>query len=316
MKTKQVLTIEIKQKRQYKKDILINKYAYLLILPAALFVFVFAYLPFAGLVLAFKNYDLLLGIFQSPWVGLDNFKMIFHQPMMLKSIINTITYSSTTILFTFPIPIILAILLNELTNMRLKKVVQTISYVPHFISWISVIGLFYSFLASEGLLNSILGMIFGESYTAKNFLMDSKHFLPILITSSIWKSTGWSSVIFLAAIAGIDGSLYEAAKIDGSNKLRQIWHITLPGIKTTIIVVLVMSLGSLFTSNFEQVYGFQNVYTQDDTEVINTLIYRSGIQNGNYSVATAFGLSQGLVTVITILCVNALSKKVFETSLW
>lgn len=292
-----------------------NKYAYILILPAMLFVFVFSYMPFAGLVLAFKEYDLVKGVFGSPWVGFDNFKEIFNQPLMLKSIINTLIYSSVTIFGTFPIPIILALLLNELTNLKFKKVVQTVSYVPHFISWISVIGIFYSFLATEGPLNSILVKLIA-GYTPKNILMDSKYFLGILLISNIWKTTGWSSVIFLAAIAGIDAELYEAVKIDGGGKLRQIWHITLPGIRTTMLVVLVMSLGSLFNSNFEQVYGFQNVYTQDDTEVINTLIYRAGIQNGEYSLATAFGLSQGIVTVITILCANFLSKKIFDTSIW
>ena len=292
------------------------KYAYLMILPAMIAVFVFMYLPLIGIVLAFNDFNIKDGVFGSPWVGLDNFKLVFNQPAMLHAIKNTLELSLINMFGGFPFPILLAILFNEIWNLKFKKVVQTISYLPHFLSWVSVVGLVYALLATEGPVNHIMGQILGESYEPKNFLMNSDYFVPIAFWTNIWKSTGWSSVLFLAAITGIDPALYEAATIDGAGKLRQIWHITLPGIRTTLIIVFVMNMGSLFASNFELVFGLQNVYTIDDTEVIGTLIYRTGIQNGNYSAATAFGLSQGIITVTLILIANAISKKIAQVSIW
>lgn len=292
------------------------RYAYILLLPALIAVIVFQYFPFFGIILAFKDYNVYDGILGSPWVGLDNFKLIFQQPAMLSAIGNTLVLSVVNIFGNLPFPILLAILFNEIRNMKFKKVVQTISYMPHFLSWASVIGMVYSMLALEGPFNQVLAKIIGESYEAKNFLMNSSYFVPIAFLTNLWKSVGWSSVIYLAAIAGIDPALYEAATMDGANKLKQIWHITLPGISTTILIIFVMNMGSLFSSNFELVYGLQNVYTIDATEVIGTLIYRSGIQNGNYSAATAFGLTQGIITVVLILSANAVSKKITEVSIW
>lgn len=300
----------------FVRNIKDHKCAYLMILPAMIAVFVFLYLPLIGIVLAFNDFNIKDGVFGSPWVGLDNFKLVFNQPAMLHAIKNTLVLSLINMFGGTPFPILLALLFNEVWNLKFKKVVQTISYLPHFLSWVSVVGLVYALFATEGPVNHILGQIFGESYEAKNFLMNSDYFVPIAFWTNIWKSTGWSSVIYLAAITGIDPALYEAATIDGAGKLRQIWHITLPGIKTTVIILFVMGMGGLFASNFELVFGLQNVYTIDDTEVIGTLIYRTGIQNGNYSAATAFGLSQGLITVTIILIANAISKKIAEVSIW
>lgn len=293
-----------------------HAYDYALILPAMIFVFVFAYLPLLGSVMAFQDFDIMDGILGSKWVGLDNFKTIFSQPNMLKAVKNTLIYGVVILFGAFPFPILLAILFNELRNVKFKKIVQTVSYMPYFLSWISVIGLFYSFLATEGPINQILGQIIGESFVPKNILMESEYFLPIIFISHLWKNVGWASVVFLAAITGIDPTLYEAATVDGCGKLRQVWHITLPCLKTTAIVMLVMSLGSLFNTNFEQLYGFQNVYIQEETDAINTMIYRQGIQNGKYSLATAFGFAQGLVTLVLVITSNAISKKLFSTSIW
>lgn len=291
-------------------------YVYLLMVPAILLVFIFAYLPLTGVIIAFKDYNVADGIIKSPWVGLDNFKIIFTYPNMLKAIGNTLLYGIVILFGAFPFPIILALLFNEIRNIHFKKVVQTISYMPYFLSWISVIGLIYAFCATEGPINEILARLSGPGYEAKNILMDSRFFLPVMYISHIWKNVGWSSVIFLAAIAGIDPSLYEAATVDGCGKFQQIINITLPCISGTMLIVLIMSLGNLVSTNFEQVYGLQNVFTQEDTEVINTLIYRQGIQNGKYSLATAFGLSQGLVSLMLLLTANALSKKFANTSIW
>lgn len=273
-------------------------------------------MPLTGIVLAFKNFDIVQGIFGSPWVGLDNFKEIFTQPNMFRAIKNTLVYGCAILFGFFPFPIILALLFNEIRNIHFKKVVQTISYMPHFLSWISVIGLFSVFLAKEGPFNVIMGKLFGDAFGNENLLMDPNYFLPIIFISHVWKSVGWSSVIFLAAIAGIDPTLYEAASVDGCGKLRQTWHITLPSLRGTALIVLIMSLGTLFNTNFEQVYGFQNVYTQEQTEVISTLIYRQDIENGKYSLATAFGLAQGLVSVTVLHAANTLSKRMFEISIW
>lgn len=293
-----------------------HKIALFLLVPALLTVLIFNYVPLAGLVIAFKDYNVFKGIAGSPWVGFENFRIIFDQPEMLRAVYNTLVYGVVTTFGAFPFPIILALLFNELKNARFKKIVQTVSYMPHFLSWASIVGLFYAFFANEGSFNQLMTKIVGDSYEPINILMDSKYFLGIIFGSHLWKSVGWSSVIFLAAIAGIDTSLYEAASIDGCGKLRQAIHITLPMIRTTAVIVLLMSLGGIVATNFEQVYGFQNVFTQEATETINTLIYREGIQNGKYSLATAFGLSQGLVTVILIVSANSFSKKLMKVSIW
>ena len=293
-----------------------HKVALLMLLPALLFVLVFNYAPLFGLVIAFKDYNVFDGILGSDWVGLANFKRIFSQPDMLKAVKNTLVYGVAICFGSFPFPIILALLFNELRNLKFKKVVQTVSYMPHFLSWMSIVSLFYAFFAMEGPFNQLMANIVGEGYEAKNILLDDKNFLGIIFFSHVWKSVGWSSVIFLAAITGIDQSLYEAATIDGCGKFKQAIYITLPSIKTTIVVVLVMSLGSLVTSNFEQVYGFQNVYIQAETDTINTITFREGIQNGNYSMATALGLSQGIVSVILVLTANWISKKISDVGIW
>jgi len=292
------------------------KYAYLLILPAILFVIFFSYVPLGGIIIAFKDFDIMKGIFGSQWVGLKHFKEIFTYPEMLGAIKNTFIYGIAITFGTFPFPVILALLFNELRGIRFKKVVQTVAYMPHFLSWISVIGLVYAFLATEGPVNQLMAKLVGEGYVPKNILMDSEYFLPIIFISHIWKNVGWSSVIFMASIAGIDPTLYEAAEVDGCGKLRQVWYITIPCIAGTILVVLVMSLGSVVNTNFEQVYGFQNVFTQQQTETINTLVYRKGIQNGEYSLATAFGLTQGIVSIALISVANFFSKKMFDMSIW
>ncbi len=317
MKTKNLSsTTALGKKKSFFRNLYDHRHAYILMAPALIAVLVFLYLPLVGIVIAFKDYSVFDGIWGSPWAGLDNFIIIFQQKAMVKAIVNTIILSFILIFGIFPFPIMLAILFNEIRNAKFKKVVQTISYLPHFLSWVTVVGLCYAFLAVEGPLNSILQSIIGEGYVAKNFLMDPKFFRIISYLADLWKTIGWSSVIYLAAITGIDESLYEAARIDGASKFRQIWHITLPSIRTTMIILLVMRMGSIFNANFEMVYGLQNVFTIDDTEIISTLIYRTGIQNGNYSVATAFGLMQGLITITLILTANYFSKKIAEVSIW
>ncbi len=301
------------------------RYAYIMILPAVVLTLMFSYFPLAGIIIAFKNFNfetvlsdpnIIKAIINSEWVGLGNFIQVFRQPQMLDAIKNTLIYGFTNLVIGFPFPIILALLFNELNNLKFKKVVQTVSYMPHFLSWISVIGLCYSFLAAEGPINDLLVKLFGTDFQYSDPLMDSKYFLPIIFTTNIWKNVGWSSVVFLASIAGIDQTLYEAADVDGCGKFRRVINITIPCISETIIIVFIMSAGQLVNTNFEQVYGFQNVFTQEKTEVINTLVYRQGIENGEYGLATAFGLAQGIANIALVLGANALSKRLSGSSIW
>lgn len=304
--------ISNKGRSKFKK----NMYMYLLLAPALIAVIVFSYCPLGGILIAFKDYDVLMGFAKSPWVGLKHFITIFTMPNFLQAIKNTLIYSSVLIFGYFPFPIILALMFNEVKCTKFKKISQTITYLPHFLSWISVIGFCYSLFALNGTFNDVLAWIFGENYERKNILLDSKNFLGILFFSKTWKDIGWASILYLAAITGIDPSLYESARIDGCNKLKQVWHITLPGIRVTCVISLVMAVGNLVNTSFEQIYGFQNVYIQEETEVINTLIYRQGIQSAQYSPATAFGLIQGLVSLLLVTVSNAISKKIFEVSIW
>ena len=304
------------QKNGFIANIKKDRMTYLLILPAILLVLAFGYIPMIGIILAFNDFDIMTGVFGSPWVGFDNFIKIFSNPEIILSIKNTLIYGFFTTIIGFPFPVILALMFNEVRNKPFKKTVQTIAYLPHFISWMTVINLFYSIFSTEGTFTQIMMFLTGGNYEKVNVLMDSKNFLPMIFFSNLWKTMGWESVIFLAAIAGIDPSLYEAATLDGCGKMKQIWNITIPSISPTIIIVLVMALGGLVTSNFEQVFGFQNVFTQKATDTINTVVYREGIQGGKYSEATAFGLAQGLVTLILVLAANFVSKKLTDTSIW
>lgn len=301
-----------KKRAKFKK----NMYMYFLLAPALIAVIIFAYCPLGGILIAFKDYDVLLGFAKSPWVGFKHFVTIFTMPNFLQAIKNTLVYSSILIFGYFPFPIILALMFNEVKCTKFKKVSQTITYLPHFLSWISVIGFCYSLLALNGGVNDLLAWILGEGYERKNILLDSKYFVGVLFFTKTWKDIGWASILYLAAITGIDPSLYEAASIDGCNKLKQVWHVTLPGIRVTCVISLIMAVGNLVNTSFEQIYGFQNVYIQEETEVINTLIYRQGIQSAQYSPATAFGLFQGLVSLLLVTLSNTISKKLFEVGIW
>lgn len=293
-----------------------DKYRYLMLLPAILAVFVFCYLPFLGISIAFKDFDIIEGFSGSQWVGLKNFTDIFASADIWNTILRTLKYSFVLLFVTFPFPIILALMFNELNGKSFKKVAQTLTYLPHFLSMITVVGLFYSLLSTNGTINTLFEKLMGDTYVKKNILIDSKYFLSIIFSANLWKEVGWSSVIFIAAIAGVDRSLYEAAFVDGCGRLRQAWYITLPCISSTIIIIFIMQFGNIFNAGFELVYGFQNLYTQNDTDIISTVIYRSGIVNGDYSHATAFGLAQGLVSIILVYGANLVSKKVSSVSIW
>ena len=293
-----------------------NKCRYLMLLPAIIATVIFSYLPFVGISIAFMDFDIIEGFANSPWVGFGNFKEIFSDPDIWAVILRTLKYSVVLLFISFPFPIILALMFNELGSAGFKRVAQTLTYLPHFLSWITVVGIFYSALSINGSVNSVLSALLGEAYEKKNILLDSKYFLGVIFTANLWKSLGWSSIIYMSAIAGVDASLYEAAKVDGCGRLRQVWHVTLPGIATTVVIIFVMNFGNVVNVGFELVNGFQNIYTQNETDVISTWIYRNGIVSGNYSHSTAFGISQGLVSVTLVYLANKLSQKLFSVGIW
>ena len=287
-----------------------SKFVYLLLLPSVLLVIFFSYLPMWGVRIAFLDYD-IYNPDRSAFVGLKNFFDILQMGDTKSAIINTFYISILSLITVFPMTVLFAILLNELKNGLFKRTVQTISYLPYFLSWISVIGIITSLYAQDGIINDLIVKLTGDP-TRTLFLAKQGFFVPNVIILSIWKELGWGAVVFLAAITGVDDSLYEAAYIDGAGRLKQTWHITLPAILPTIMIMLIWKMGSLFTNNFELIYGLQNPFI--NFEVIQTIIYKQGIEGGNYSLTTAFGLFQGVVNLAILLGANYLSKKFTEIS--
>ncbi|MBB6735574.1 sugar ABC transporter permease [Cohnella sp. CBP 2801] len=296
--------------QQMKKD----KYLYILLAPAILFVFVFVYMPLPGIMVAFKDYDVFKGFWGSDWVGLEHIREVFELPMIGDAVVQTLLISTLTLLVCFPAPILLALLLNELRLKLFKRVAQTLLYLPHFLSWISVIGIAYAFYSIYGPLNDIRLWLFGADTERVMFLANQNFFIPNVLLLSLWKETGWSTVIFLASIAAVDPQLYEAAYIDGAGRFKQTIHITLPSILPTVMIMLIFQLGNLFQSNFELIYGLQNPFV--NTEVISTVIYKQGIQQGAYALSTALGFIQGLIAFILTVAANFLSKKLTSSGIW
>ncbi|GAA3407961.1 ABC transporter permease [Paenibacillus hodogayensis] len=295
---------------QLRKD----RYVYLLLVPAVLFVFVFAYMPLPGILVAFKDYDVFKGFWGSSWVGLKHVREVFELPMMREAIVQTLWISCLTLIVAFPAPIVLALLLNELRLQLFKRIAQTLLYLPHFLSWISVIGIAYAFYSMYGPLNDIRLVLFGEGTERLMFLSDESFFIPNVLLLTLWKETGWSTIIFLAAISAVDPQLYEAAYIDGANRFKQVWHVTLPTILPTVMIMLIFQLGGLFQSNFELIYGLQNPYV--DVEVISTVIYKQGIQQGAYALSTTLGFIQGLIALLLTVGANLVSKKISRVGIW
>jgi len=290
-----------------------NKMTYLFLLPGMILAFVFGYLPLPGLYMAFVDYNPFRGILGSPFVGLRNIIDIFTIPEFSKAIVNTIKLSLFNLLIVFPIPIVFSLLLNEVKNKAFKRVTQTLSYLPHFISTIAVVGIASTLYSSSGIINDIRVALLGEDSQRILFLGQQWFFVPNIILLTIWQTMGWDSIVYLSTISGIDAELYEAAIVDGAGKWKQCWHITLPSLSTTIILLFILQMGSFFTSNFDLIYGLQNVFI--DFEVISTVIYKQGITQGNYSVATAFSFVTGALSVLMIMGTNFISRKINDTSI-
>lgn len=296
-----------------KKDIIRNKGLYLLLVPVVVYYIVFHYYPMYGAQIAFKNYSPAKGIEGSSWVGFDHFKSFFSSIYCERLIKNTLLINIKSLVFGFPAPILLALLLNEVKNIKFKKVVQTISYLPHFISAVVLCGMIRAFCGSDGFITSILTQ-FG--FLKQNLLYVENLFQPIYVISGIWQGIGWGSIIYLAAISGINGELYEAARIDGAGRLRQVWHVTIPGILPTIITMLVLRIGNLMNLGYEKIMLLYNSAVYETADVISTYVYRKGLMNMNYSFSTAVGLFNSCINLVLLISANKISKKLTDSSLW
>lgn len=290
-----------------------NRYIYIMILPVVVYYILFKYWPMAWLRIAFYDFKILKGIKGSKFVGLKHFESFIRNPDFLKIIWNTLYLNILSLVFAFTAPIIFALLLNELAGGKFKRTVQTISYLPHFLSMVVVVSMIRNILSpSMGIVNSIIKSMGGEEIY---FIGEPKYFRPIMIISGIWQEVGWGSIIYLSALSGIDPELYEAAVIDGAGRFKQVLYITIPGIAQTIVVMLILRIGTLLSVGFEKVYLLQNPHNLAVSEVLSTYIYKRGMVNNNYSLATAVGMFNGLISLILVGLANKLSKKYSEISL-
>ena len=296
-----------------KKEYNYNKELYLMILPVIIFFLVFMYFPMYGASIAFKNFSPAKGIAGSDWVGLKHFTRFFSSIYFVRVLKNTLIISVASLGFGFPAPIILALLLNEVRTRWFKNTVQTITYLPHFISLVVIIGLLKEFTVSTGLINDILVMFGFERFP---LLQKPEAFRTLYITSEIWQTIGWNSIIYLAALSGVDEQLYEAARIDGANRWKQTIHITLPSIKSTIVILLILRMGRLFTVGFEKIILMYSPSTYEVADVISSYVYRSGLLDMNYSYSTAVGLFNSIMNFTLLILANWLSKRYARTSLW
>lgn len=293
------------------------------VLAGIAYLFVFSIIPMFGIVMAFKDYDIVMGvkgIFTSEWVGLKYFKEFVSDYNFSSLVKNTVGISTLKLIFTFPIPILFAIMLSEMRCLKFKKLVQTCSYLPHFISWVIISGISFQFLSSSGIINTVL-MNFGLIKKPIGFLTNPDLFWGFAVISDLWKEMGWWTIVFLAAIVGVSQDLYEAARIDGAGRLKRIWYITLPCIKSTIVVVLILALGNLFGgglsgSNFDQSYLMGNSMNHESSQIIQTYVFQVGLASGRYAYATAVGLIQSVISLILIFTSNFVSKKISGAGLF
>lgn len=280
---------------------------FLMLVPGILYYVIFRYFPMGGLVIAFKDYNFRDGILSSPWVGLKYFKILFQSDATLQIIWNTLELSILNLIFGFPAPIIIAIALNEVRKRWLKRWIQTIIYLPHFLSWVIVAGLVLTLFSIDGgTVNKLLEQWGMEPVP---FLYRIESWVAIFIGSGMWKEMGFGAIIYLAALSSIDPSLYESTSLDGAGKLRQIWHITLPGLRPTIILLLILGMGRLMEVGFDQVYNLQNPTVLEKAEVISTYVYKVGLQKAQFSLTTAMGLFESIVGLVLLLSANALARK-------
>lgn len=292
---------------------------YPLLIPGLVMIFLFQYTPMYGLVIGFKKYNIFLGnnpfdaIRLSPWVGLENWAKLWVQHKFRQAIINTFVISAMKIVLGFPVPIILALMINEVRGRLSKRVLQTVMYLPHFISWVVVGALFLNILGTSGIINQMIVALGGNT---QKFFMDNAWFRWVLLFTGIWKESGWGTIVYLAAITGIDPSLYEAARIDRANRLQQIWYVTLPGIASTVVMMLIIRLGGIMDAGFSQILVMYNSTVYKSGDIIGTFVYREGLGKMNWSQGTMVGMFNSVINLILVLSGNLLSRKLTERSIW
>lgn len=316
MKKMAALQTPVKKKTwvyAWQKDLKRNASLYLLVIPVILFYILFCYKPMYGALIAFKEYTPRLGFSGSEWVGLKNFNDFFSSPDFGRLLKNTLSISVTSLLFAFPAPIILALFLNEMKDGRLKRGVQTASYLPHFISLVVICGMIKTFVSADGIVGMLVGKIRG---TDTNLLMDPGMFLPIYVVSDIWQTVGWDSIIYLAALSSVDVEQYEAAELDGAGRMKRIWYVTLPSIQITIITMLILRIGRIMNLGYEKIILLYNPAIYSTSDVISSYVYRMGFETQNWGYSTAVGLFNSVINLILLVITNQLSKKFTETSLW
>ena len=296
-----------------RKDLRKNKWKYIMILPVIIYIAVFCYKPMYGVIIAFKNFRPAVGIMDSPWVGLKHFITFFNDYNFWRILKNTFSISALSILFGFPAPILLALLINEIRNTKFKRAVQTISYMPYFISMVIICGLIKTFCQSDGIITDLVVALGGERV---NLLASKNWFYPIYIISNIWQNIGWDSIIYLAALAGIAQEQYEAARVDGAGRIRQIISVTLPGLMPTITILFILKMGNILNVGFEKILLLYSPTTYEVADVISTYVYRIGILDANFSYSTAIGLFNSVVNIIFLLLTNAISKKMNNSGLF
>lgn len=294
-------------------DIRKNKLLYVMLFPVLLYYVIFHYGPMYGAIIAFKDFSPRLGIWGSDWVGFEHFQAFFTGPYFWRTIKNTVLISFYQLLFGFPAPIVLALLLNEVRHALFKRTVQTITYMPHFISLVVICGIIKDFTVSDGVMNDIIVFFGGERTT---FLLEPSFFRSVYVTSGVWQHIGWGTIIFLAALTGIDQEQYEAAKIDGAGRWKQMTNVTLPGLMPTIIILLILEVGRMMNVGFEKIILLYNPGTYETADVISSYVYRVGLQDFNYSFSSAVGLFNSVINFILLICSNWLSRKFNDTSLW
>lgn len=303
-----------------KRDIVKNRTIYLMLLPAIAYYIIFCYAPMYGATIAFKNYSPRLGILGSQWVGFTHFKSFLTSSYFFRILKNTLNISVQSLIFGFPAPIILALLINELSNKKFVKVTQTITYLPHFVSLVVVCGMIKSFTMDDGFVTQIISKLSGGLWEAKTLLNESKYFVPIYIISDIWQEVGWGSIIYLSALSGIDQELYEAAEIDGAGRLRQTWNVTLPGILPMVMIMLILRMGGLLNVGYEKIILLYNQGTYETADVISTFVYRRSLLaeggKNQWSYSTAVGLFNSVINFILIITANKISNKVSDIGLW
>ena len=292
--------------RKFGRSVWDARYLYLMLIPGVLFFIIFHYGPMSGVILAFKKYNARLGIWGSPWVGLDHFVRIFKTPAAMVAIRNTFEINFSRLAFQFPVPILLALLVNEMRGTRLKRVYQTIYTFPHFLSWVIVSTILSNFLSNGGMINTIISNLGGERI---NFLASEPLFRPLLYLTQNWKEMGWNAIIYMAAITAIDPTLYEAATVDGANRLRQAWHVTLPCIRATIITLFILQVGRIMNSGFEQIFYLQNAAVKEVSEILDTYVYNITFKAvPNYGFSTAVGLFKSVINLFMLVLADRVVK--------